>query len=49
MTELMKQLQRWATEGRYDWEKETFNWEGVDNAVKITHWMPLPQPPQKGN
>lgn len=30
MTELMKQLQQWADEGRYDWENWTFNWEGVD-------------------
>lgn len=29
MTELMKQLQQWANEGRYDWEKGTFNVEGL--------------------
>ena len=30
MTELMKQLQQWANEGRYDWENWTFNSEGIE-------------------
>ena len=30
MTELMQQLQQWANEGRYDWEKGTFNSEGIE-------------------
>lgn len=29
MNELMKQLQQWANEGRYDWENGTFKWEGI--------------------
>ena len=29
MTKLMKQLQQWANEGRYDWENGTFKWEGI--------------------
>ena len=30
MTNLMRQLQAWADEGRYDWEKGTFNSEGIE-------------------
>ena len=30
MTELMKQLQVWADEGRYNFEHDAFNWLGID-------------------
>ena len=29
MNKLMKHLQQWADEGRYDWENGTFKWEGI--------------------
>ena len=32
--------------GRYDWSSP---WEYFHVDYKITHWMPLPEPPKEGN
>ncbi|MCB8823584.1 DUF551 domain-containing protein [Escherichia coli] len=39
-------------EGYYDWSRNKW-WavtdDGEDPASKVTHWMPLPEPPQEVN
>ncbi|WP_311764499.1 DUF551 domain-containing protein [Escherichia coli] len=39
-------------EGYYDWSRNKW-WAVTDNgeepASKVTHWMPLPEPPQEVN
>lgn len=29
-----------------DWV-DTFSWHGVEHSDSVTHWMPLPEPPQE--
>ncbi|ENA6504923.1 DUF551 domain-containing protein, partial [Escherichia coli] len=39
-------------EGYYDWSRNKW-WavtdDGEEPASKVTHWMPLPEPPQEVN